>query len=117
MLSEYETGLLGGVDAVLGRLHGCRPAYRALAPRKIGFPRAVANADIATGTQDTMTFPCDCGRVVQVMIDHRHEDQIRATIRKRHGLGRSLPEADLSGRGLLPGARDKDGVAQREHAI
>ena len=32
MLSEYETGLLGRVDAVLGRLHGCRPGCRHITP-------------------------------------------------------------------------------------
>ena len=32
MLSEYETGLLGRVDAVSGRLHGCRPGCRHITP-------------------------------------------------------------------------------------
>jgi hypothetical protein len=42
------------------------------------------------------------GRIVQVMIDLRHPDQIGAAVSERYFLSGSLPVADFSGHRLAP---------------
>jgi hypothetical protein len=48
--------------------------------RKVALTRPVANANIAAIAQHPVVFPRSVGRVAEMVIDHRHEDEIGAVI-------------------------------------
>src|SRR5271154_6492518 len=64
-----------------------------MAMRKVRLARAVADANIATGTQDASAFSRDGRLVRKVMIDHRHKFQIGRAIRERKGFAGALHES------------------------
>ena len=49
--------------------------------REIALAGAVANADLAAIAQHPVAFPRGGGRAAEMVIDHRHEDEIGAVIR------------------------------------
>src|SRR6516225_861879 len=78
-----------------------RPQCREeMSMRKARLTCAVADANVTAPAQHAMAFPSHGGRVGKMMIDHRHEHEIGAAIRKRKRLCRRLPVDHVASRGL-----------------